>query len=156
MKNQRYNLLTTLIVSALHPNEPFPVGTTWEPTNAIDIQEAEALCLAGYAKKIDGGASDKLQPTWLQKQDEAKRKAAEQEQSQDEEDPAPTITSDEDEELRAILLGNVEQVRAELDGLTAAQLLRLDELEGDKEQGGKARKGVHDAINEAYAALEQE
>lgn len=153
MKNQRYSLLTTIIVSALHPNEPQQAGTKWEPTNAIDIGEANELVGIGYAEKIDASKDDVLTLTVLQRQDEAKRKAAEAEDVEVEPDPLADDTL-ADEELALILDGNVEQVKAELDGLTAAQLHRLDELEGDKEQGGKQRKGVHDAIADAIAALD--
>lgn len=155
MKNQRYKLLTTIIVSALHPNEPHAPGTVWEPTNAIDVQEADQLVEAKYAEKTSD-AKATVTPTWLQRQDDAKRKAVEAPA----EEPVPgskSSTQDDglsDEELELVLEGNVEQVKAELDGLTREQLLRLDELEGDKDQGGKQRKGVHDAIADAIAALE--
>lgn len=156
MKNQRYSLLTTIIVSALHPNEPQQAGTKWEPTNAIDIGEANELVQIGYAEKIDANKDDVLTLTVLQRQDEAKRKAA-AEADEELADPLAdnTLTGGlTDEELALILEGNIDQVKAELDGLTAAQLHRLDELEGDKEQGGKQRKGVHDAIADAIAALD--
>lgn len=156
MKNQRYNLLTTLIVSALHPNEPQAAGTIWEPTNTIDIQEADELVLADYAEKIDHDEDDVITPTWLQRQDEAKRKAEEPA----EEEPVAVAPFEGrvigDAGLALILEGSVEQVKAELAGLSSEQLLRLSELEGDKEQGGKQRKGVADAIEAAYAELDPE
>lgn len=155
MKNQRFNLLTTLIVSALHPNEPQPAGTKWEPTNVIDIQEANELVLANYAEKIDADKSHTVTPTWLQRQDEAKRKAAEEVVSEPEPDSTPDGGSDDDltdDELALVLEGNVEQVKAELDGLTVEQLKRLDALEGA--EGAKQRKGVTDAIADAISALE--
>ena len=153
MKNQRYKLLTMLIVSALHPNEPYGAGTVWEPTNTIDIQEAEQLVLATYAEKIDGDKDDAVTPTLLQRQDEAKRKS-----EADEEAPASDIVPFTgrvltDDELALILEGDIKAVKPELDGLSAEQLYRLDELEGT--EGGKKRKGVHDAIADALASLEQ-
>lgn len=155
MKNQRYKLLTTIIVSALHPNEPNDAGTVWEPVNVIDIQEAKALVQAGYAEETSDTKTP-LASTVLERQDAA-RKAKEAADRGEELPKQPVSTNDEDEKLSLILSGNVEQVRAELEGLTSAQLLRLDELEGDAEQGGKQRKGVAEAIAEAYEqALERE
>jgi hypothetical protein len=151
MKTQRYNLLTALIVSALHPNEPQAPGTKWEPTNAIDVQEANELTLAGYAEKIEAKASDKITPTWLQRQDEARRKAAVEAEVADVPRVDPNANDGQgdgggfsDEEL--------EQIPAELEGLTADQLLRLAELEGDAEQDGKQRVTAIQAIEAAYAA----
>jgi hypothetical protein len=159
MKTQRYNLLTALIVSALHPNEPQAPGTKWEPTNAIDVQEANELTLAGYAEKIEAKASDKITPTWLQRQDEARRKAAVEAEVADVPRVDPNANDGQgdgggfsDEELKLILAGSVEQIKAELEGLTADQLLRLAELEGDAEQDGKQRVTAIQAIEAAYAA----
>lgn len=154
MKKQRYNLLTTLIVSALHPNEPQAPGTKWEPTNVIDIQEADALVASNYAEKVDAAKDDTVTPTWLQRQDEAKRAAA---AKADVVEPTTvTIPEDDDtlsdEELALVLEGNVDQVAAELDGLTVEQLQRLDAMEASED--GKKRKGVADAIADAIAALE--
>lgn len=151
MKNQRYHLLTKLIVSALHPNEPQSAGTKWDPTNAIDIQEANELVQMTYAERIDGNKADTVTPTWLQRQDEGLRKV-----DADEADEAVVPLAGKivaDDQLDLILEGNVESVRAELDGLSSEQLHRLDELEGA--EGGKRRKGVHDAITDAVAALDQ-
>lgn len=158
MSNQRYKLLTTLIVSALHPNEPQQAGGVWEPTNAIDIQEAEYLVKTGYAEEHTATKKDVVLKTWLQQQDEAKRKKAAEDAG--EEEPATVVTTPPagektytDEELLLVLDGNVENVEAELEGLTLDALNRLDVLE-DREDGGKKRKGVHDAIAAAIEALE--
>ena len=47
----KFKLLTTAIVSAIHPNEPARVGSVWEPKSAPDISEAEALQAIGYAEQ---------------------------------------------------------------------------------------------------------
>lgn len=155
MKTQRYKLLTTLIVSALHPNEPQAAGTVWAPVNVIDVQEAEALVTASYAEKTDDDKAP-LASTVLERQDAArKRKEAEDrgETVEDSKPPAPVVSED-DQVLSLILEGTVDQVKAELEGLTAEQLTRLGELEAEK--GEKARKGVADAVAEALEELEAE
>lgn len=144
MKTQRYNLLTTAIVGAVHANQPQVGGTKWEPTNANDVQEAELLCKAGYAEKIDAVKGDEVTPTWLQRQDAlAKTKAEEPIQ-----EPGQTVSNDDMEALALILDGSVDSVTAELDGLNEDELRQLDALEA----AGKGRKGVHEAI---AAALDQ-
>ena len=155
MKNTRYKLLTSIIVSALHPNEPQAGGVVWEPTNTIDQHEADLLVKSGYAEEHEATKDDKLTPTWLQRQDEAKRKR--------EAADVPVSTIDlqsqgqvafTDDELNLILDGNVDQVTAELDGLDAATLERLETLEGRRE---KPRAGVSKAIAAAIENLgEQE
>lgn len=158
MKSQRYNLLTTLIVSALHPNEPFGVGTIWEPTNTVDIHEAEALCEMKYAKHHAATKDDKVEPTWLQKQD-AKRIAEE-----DAADASNGFDPDDlgegsgdkdlsDAELALILEGSVDAVSAELADLTEPQLIRLAGLEEARE---RPRKGVADAIADAVANIQSQ
>lgn len=154
MKNKRYNLLTTLIVSALHPNEPFGAGTKWEPTNAIDIREAEELTAAKYAEEWTPRKEDELTLTRLQKEDAAKGSGAAGESTVDD-DVADPAAGDglSDDELSLILDGSVDAVAAELEGLDEDTLRRLYELEAARE---RPRKGVADAINDAIEALEQE
>lgn len=162
MKNQRYNLLTTIIVSSLHPNEPQQAGTKWEPTNAMDIQEADALCEVNYAEKVEAAKGDTVTPTWLQRQDAAKKQLSLDsgmepgEQHTQPQAATATTSTDKaltDEQLGLILEGSVDNVRAELGGLTQEQLDKLWELEDDKASGGKQRKGVFEAINEAIDGL---
>lgn len=142
MKNQRYSLLSTMLISAIHPNEPQAAGTVWEPTNAIDIQEAELLCKAGYAEHTTASKDDVVTATKLQREDAKPASAPVNE------NPADTGDDLDDEMLALILDGSVENVAAELDGLSAEQLKRLVQLE----RKGKDRKGVHEAI---AAAIEE-
>lgn len=141
MKNQRYSLLSTMLISAIHPNEPQAAGTVWEPTNAIDIQEAELLCKAGYAEHTTASKGEVV-ATKLQREDARPAPVNEK--------PDDTGSNDDldDEMLDLILDGSVENVAAELDGLSVEQLQRLGQLE----RKGKDRKGVHEAI---AAAIEE-
>lgn len=152
MKTQRYNLLTTCIVTGLHPNEPQGAGTKWEPTNAIDVQEAEQLTELTYAERWDARKEDVVSKTWLQKQDEAKQAAAAEAAGDFEPGTGNNEVTGDDADLLLILGGNVEAVTGEIDGLDVDQLRRLYELES----AGKNRKGVAEAINEAIELIESQ
>jgi hypothetical protein len=151
MKTQRYRLLTTLIVSALHPNEPHPTGTEWAPVNVIDIQEADSLVLSGYAEKSEGKGSAPLASTVIERQDAARKAKEAADRGETVDDDAGSNLNETDQVLTLILEGSVDQVKAELDGLTGEQLQRLSELEDGAD--GKQRKGVADAITAAIEAL---
>lgn len=135
-KNQRFRLLTTCIVAALHPNQQQVAGAVWEPTNVIDQQEAEALRGVGYAEHCN---DDVTHLTVLQQQDAAKAKAADAETGDDSgndtNDGWPKPAAD-------ILAGNVDEVTAELENLSVEQLDELSKLEA----AGQSRKGVQNAI----------
>lgn len=142
MKNQRFKLTTALIVSALHPNEPFPDGTIWEPSNGADQSEARELVQSGYAVEHEATKDDVVVPTL----DQARIEAARKESQPDDEDDG---SEGDDADLKSILDGSVESVAGELDGLDHAQLHRLAELEN----AGKQRVGVGKAIEAALEAL---
>ena len=55
----KYKLLTTAIVSALHPNEQQAKGSVWEPKDRADVLEAEALAVAGFAESTNEAATVK-------------------------------------------------------------------------------------------------
>lgn len=150
-KPQGFKLLTTLIVSALHPNEPKNEGTVWVPTNRMDVLEAEGLVKAKYAAEYEPAKGDTIHPTWLQVQDEQRRK---EEDEEDEEDLTTDPTGSDglsDDELSIILDGNVAHVTSELAGLERSELERLAALENARDQ---PRKGVNDAIADAIAAID--
>lgn len=161
MKTQRYKLLTTLIVSALHPNEVHQAGTVWAPTNRMDIIEAEDLVKAGYAEHT-GDTKAPLASLALDRKEEARRRqeAIDRGENPDEGDTtAETVVTDdktggdtEEAVLTLILEGNIDQVKSELPGLTEPQLQRLAELE----LAGQGRKGVAEAIEAAVAELSAE
>jgi hypothetical protein len=142
MKTQRYRLLTTLIVSALHRNEPHPKGTEWAPSNVIDVQEADALVQSGYAEKVTGDSKAPLASTVFEREDAARKRQEALDRGEDLEDTKPV--TDADDVLWLILDGSVDDVTAELEGLTPEQLTRLAELEASAD--GKKRKGVADAV----------
>lgn len=161
MKTQRYKLLTTLIVSALHPNEPHQAGTEWAPKNVLDIREADELVTAGFAEKVGGDSKSPLASLVLDRKEEARRRqeAIDRGENPDEGDTtAETVVTDdnggntEEAVLTLILEGNIDQVKSELPGLTEPQLQRLAELE----LAGQGRKGVAEAIEAAVAELSAE
>lgn len=163
MSTPRYRLLTTLIVSALHPNEPHPAGTEWAPKNVLDVKEADELVQVGYAEQVKGTSNAPLASLVLDREDAARKRKEALDRGEDPdadvvvtEKKQPPANTGDDEVLSLILEGNVDQVKAELDGLTVEQLLRLAELEGDAEQGGKQRKGVLEAIDAAVEAADKE
>ena len=115
----KYKTLVEAIISAIHPNEPQPKGTVWEPKSRADELEAEALEQVGYAKQTTEAVT------------------------------AKTVSDgddDGDDELAYLLDGNVTEVNeaidAAFDDLSAEQLEALSELEAK----GKNRKGVLDHI----------
>ena len=120
----KYKLLTTAIVSALHPNEQQAKGSVWEPKDRADVLEAEALAIAGFAESTNEAVTVKT--------------IAEKREGADDDDV--------DTELSELLEGNVETVNeaidAAFDDLTAEQLEALSKLEA----AGKNRKGVLDHI----------
>lgn len=122
----KYKLLTTAIVSALHPNEQQAKGSVWEPKDRADVLEAEALAVAGFAESTNEAATVKT--------------IAEKREGADDDD------ADVETELSELLEGNVETVNeaidAAFDDLTAEQLESLSALEAK----GKNRKGVLDHI----------
>lgn len=122
----KYKLLTTAIVSALHPNEQQAKGSVWEPKDRADVLEAEALAVAGFAESTNEAATVKT--------------IAEKREGADDDD------ADVETELSELLEGNVETVNeaidAAFDDLTAEQLKSLSVLEAK----GKNRKGVLDHI----------
>jgi hypothetical protein len=133
MSKSNYKLLTSCIVSALHPNEPIAAGTVF---NAKDYaggeQEAKQLVLLGYAEVTDEA------PTHNAEKPEA--------------DPAAIsgLEEDEDAPLKLILGGNVESVKEAIasGSLTPEQIKRLGELNILSE---KPRQGVEDAVEAALA-----
>lgn len=156
MKTQRYKLLTTLIVSALHPNEVHQTGTVWAPSNRMDILEAEDLVKSGYAEKTNDTKAS-LASLALDRKEAARQRQAAIDRGEDPDAgaaSAPVVTdtsTSDDEVLSLILEGSVDQVVAELEGLTEAQLQRLAELEAG--ENGKKRKGVAEAVEAAVEAL---
>ena len=134
-KNQRFRLLTTCIVAALHPNEQSPRGVVWEPDNVNDTQEALALRNVGYAEEA---SDDVTHETVSQRQAAASRTAASE----------PAEDDDVETPLADILAGNVDEVTAALADLTAEQLKALADLEA---KCGN-RKGVQNAIAHYLAA----
>ena len=137
-KNQRFRLLTTCIVAALHPNEQSPRGAVWEPDNVNDTQEALALRNVGYAEEA---SDDVTHETVSQRQAAASRTTK------------PDGEPGEDDTLGMladILAGNVDEVTNALDTteLTVAQLKALADLEAK----GSNRKGVQNAIAQYLAA----
>ena len=134
-KNQRFRLLTTCIVAALHPNEQAQRGAVWEPDNVNDTQEALALRNVGYAEET---SEDVTHETVSQRQAAASRTAASE----------PAEDDDVETPLADILAGNVDEVTAALADLTAEQLKALADLEA---KGGN-RKGVQNAIAQYLAA----
>jgi hypothetical protein len=158
MKNKHYRLLTTLIVSALHPNEPHQAGTIYQPNNTNDIKEADELVQMGYAKEDVPGKDAEGKPevvtlTRIQREDAAAAKQAKIDAGEGDE-PGQVGGDDNDAKLKLILEGNVGQVTAELDGMSREDLERLAELEAG--EGGKNRVGVNDAIADAIAAFDAE
>lgn len=157
MKTQRYKLLTTLIVSALHPNEPHQAGTEWAPKNVLDIREADELVAVGFAEKV-GDSKAPLASLALDRKEEARRRQEAIDRGENPDEGAETVVADdnggntEDQVLALILEGTVDQVKSELTGLTEAQLQRLAELE----LAGHGRKGVAEAIEVAVAELSAE
>ena len=136
-KNQRFRLLTTCIVAALHPNEQSPRGAVWEPDNVNDTQEALALRNVGYAEET---SEDVTHETVSQRQAAASRA--------NKPDGEPAEDDDVETPLADILAGNVDEVTAALADLTAEQLKALADLEA---KGGN-RKGVQNAIAQYLAA----
>ena len=134
-KNQRFRLLTTCIVAALHPNEQSSRGAVWEPDNVNDTQEALALRNVGYAEET---SEDVTHETVSQRQAAASRTAASE----------PAEDYDVETPLADILAGNVDEVTAALADLTAEQLKALADLEAK----GSNRKGVQNAIAQYLAA----
>jgi hypothetical protein len=115
--SKKYKLLTTAIVSALHPNQPQAGGSVWEPKDRNEVLEAEALHQAGLAEPTNESAT-------VRTLTDAAEAAAED-------------VSDED-----VLSGSIDEVVASLDQYDDAGLKRLAKLE----KKGKDRKGIADAI----------
>jgi hypothetical protein len=165
MSNKSYRLLTTAIVSALHPNEPTARGAVWAPSERNDQLEADALVNVGYAEETNvkathetlaeknAGKGKKSPPVSgtevdaIRQPDGTFLSAAGVQVNAD----GTPFASMEDTVIGEFLANNATDVIAALADATPehkAMLPRMAELE----QAGKARKTVLEAIDAAKNA----
>lgn len=48
-----FKLLTTAIISSIHPNQPVPAGSIWKPEERDEELEAQALESCGFAQRTN-------------------------------------------------------------------------------------------------------
>lgn len=177
MKNH-FKLLTTAIISTIHPNQPVPVGSVWFPEERDEVLEAEALESRGFAQRTSENV-DTL--TALQRARRDAEKPAEDEvplsgiKFEAIRQPDGTFLSpsgvrvNEDgtiyeepvvaieDTIRTKLEGTVDEVSAYIDDLLngddpKAQIELLSSLEA----AGKNRKGVLEVAGQALELLSAE
>ncbi len=129
MKNVK--LLTSAIVSGLHPNQAHSAGTVYAAKDEAAEQEAKALIRVGYAEETDEKVNyvDKSLPKSEQ---------------------ISGIKENNDAPLKEILTGTVDEVVAQFPQLSPDDFKRLVKLESQ----GKGRSTLLDRSDEYIDSLD--